>query len=81
MKKDVDMSFLDHLEVFRWHLIRSIAAILIFSIISFLFKNIIFDVILLGPKEPDFFTYVVLCKISHFFGMGDIFCFYELVIL
>ena len=52
--KDKEMSFLDHLEVFRWHLIRAAVAILFFTIIAFIYKDIVFDVILLGPKRTDF---------------------------
>jgi|TARA_B110000495_G_scaffold201194_1_gene218088 sec-independent protein translocase protein TatC len=72
--KDLDMSFLDHLEVLRWHLIRSGLAILFFSVLAFIFKEIIFDVILLAPKDPNFLTYKVLCFISKNLGMGDALC-------
>ena len=41
-KKSVDeMSFLDHLEDLRWHLIRSTVAILIAAIIAYIFKEFI----------------------------------------
>ena len=63
-----DMSFLDHLEILRWHLVRSSAAILFFGTIAFLFKNIIFDTILLAPTKLDFYTYQLLCRISKFFS-------------
>ena len=56
-KHDKQMSFLDHLEIFRWHLIRAAAAIMFFAIIAFVYKDIIFDVILLAPKDPNFLTY------------------------
>ena len=72
-----DMSFLDHLEVFRWHLIRSIIAILIFALGAFIFKQFIFDVILLGPKNPDFITYTILCKLSNFLSLDDSLCLKE----
>lgn len=76
MSKSIDkeMSFLDHLEVFRWHLIRSATAILFFAIISFIFKNIIFDKILLAPREPSFITYEILCFLSNLFGFNDALC-------
>ena len=45
-EKDSEMSFLDHLEIFRWHLIRAAAAIMFFAIIAFIYKDIVFDVIL-----------------------------------
>ena len=34
-----DMSFLDHVEELRWHLVRSSAAIFVFGIIAFLMKD------------------------------------------
>ena len=74
---DTEMSFLDHLEIFRWHLIRSIAVVFFISIIAFIFKNIVFDVILLGPKDPNFFTYRFLCQISNFVGLNDALCLKE----
>ena len=51
-KGEKEMSFLEHLEELRWHIIRSVLAIVIFMIIAFIFKNIIFDKIILGPKNP-----------------------------
>ena len=78
MDKTTEMSFLDHLEIFRWHLIRSFVAIFLFSVISFVFKDVIFDDILLAPKSSDFFTYIILCNISQFLGLGDIFCLTEM---
>ena len=74
MKEDSDMKFLDHLEVFRWHLIRSGVAILLCSSIAFFFKDIIFNNILLAPRNIDFPTYIILCKISNFIGLGQALC-------
>ena len=75
--KESEMSFLDHLEIFRWHLIRSVFAILLFAILAFLFKNFIFDIVLLGPKNPEFFTYRFLCYISNLLGLNDALCLKE----
>ena len=74
---DKEISFLDHLEIFRWHLIRSAIAILFFAIIAFIFKDIVFDVILLGPKYPNFPTYKALCAISQYLGLEEAFCLTE----
>ena len=63
-----DMSFLDHVEELRWHLVRSSAAIFIFGIIAFLMKDFIFNKIIFAPKDPDFITYRAFCKVSRFFG-------------
>jgi sec-independent protein translocase protein TatC len=74
---DAEMSFLDHLEVFRWHLIRSAIVIFLFSVLAFIFKNIIFDLVLLAPMDPQFLTYRVLCDISRFLQMGEALCIQE----
>jgi len=63
------MSFLDHLEALRWHLLRSVSAILIFTVIAFLAKSIVFGVIILGPSKVDFISYRWLCDMSDFFGV------------
>ena len=63
-----EMSFLDHLEELRWHLIRSVIAILIIATLAFVFKDFIFDVLLFGPKKKDFITYKLFCSISQSIG-------------
>lgn len=60
-----EMSFLEHLEELRWHLIRSILAIVVFMITAFILKNLIFDKIILAPKNPDFLTNRLLCRLGH----------------
>ena len=72
-----EMSFLDHLEELRWHLIKSTMAIMILATVAFIFKDIIFDVIIFGPKKADFPTYRFLCKSAQAIGF-DSFCFFEL---
>lgn len=59
-----EMSFLDHLEVLRWHLIRSVIAIVVTGFWAFFNKRIIFDVIIFGPKKASFITYRWLCDLS-----------------
>lgn len=63
------MSFLDHLEALRWHLFRSISAILIFTVIAFLAKSFVFGIVILGPSKVDFVTYRWLCNLSDYFGI------------
>ncbi len=77
-KNKKEMSFLDHLEELRWHLIRSTLAVVLFGTIAFLAKDFIFDVILFGPKKADFPTYRLLCKVAQTIGFKDSFCFTEL---
>jgi sec-independent protein translocase protein TatC len=69
-----EMSFFDHIEVLRWHLIRSAIAIVLFTILSFAFYDILFDTIIMGPKRPDFWTYRMMCQIGERFDLGPDFC-------
>jgi len=62
----MEMSFLQHLEELRWHIIRSILAIVFFMIIAFIFKNILFNTIILGPKNPGFITNRLLCELGEY---------------
>jgi sec-independent protein translocase protein TatC len=68
MKENVksEMSFLEHLEELRWHLIRSFIAIFLVAIVAFVFKQIVFDKIILAPKTPEFWTNRMLCKLGQF---------------
>jgi len=59
------MSFFDHLEELRKHLIRSALAVFALSIWAFIRRDIIFDQILLAPKSPDFITYRAMCALSR----------------
>ncbi|WP_340203151.1 twin-arginine translocase subunit TatC [Ascidiimonas sp. W6] len=77
-KNPEEMSFLDHLEDLRWHLIRATIAVVIIGIGAFLAKDFIFNVILFGPKNPDFITYQVFCDISKAIGLEEAFCSKEL---
>lgn len=63
---DQEMSFLEHLEVLRWHIVRSVAAIFLCAIIVFLAKDFVFQTVLFSPKEPDFITYRFLCNVADF---------------
>lgn len=74
-RKDPDeMSFLDHLEELRWHLIRSLIAIGVVACGAFVMKGFIFDTLIFGPKQMDFPTYQFFCKIATFLGFDSKFC-------
>ena len=70
---DKELTFWEHLDALRSVLIRSIVAIFLLFIVAFSFKHILFDYIVLAPKNADFITYRVLCKFGKFLGM-DSFC-------
>jgi sec-independent protein translocase protein TatC len=61
-----EMSFLQHLEELRWHIIRSILAITILMIVAFVFKNFLFGTVILGPKSPGFITNRLLCQLGEY---------------
>ncbi|NNL01077.1 MAG: twin-arginine translocase subunit TatC [Eudoraea sp.] len=69
-----EMSFLDHLEELRWHLIRSTIAVVLIGIVAFLVKDFIFDTIIFGPKKMDFPTYRFFCHIATSLGFDSAFC-------
>ena len=61
---EAEMSFFDHLEILRWHIIRSVIAITLFAILSFTFYDFVFNQIIMGPKSLDFWTYRMMCKVG-----------------
>ena len=69
-----EMGFIDHLEILRWHILRSVIAILIFAIVIFVNIDWVFDHIIYGPMRADFFTYTKLCELSRKFYLGDALC-------
>ena len=69
-----EMSFIDHLEELRWHLIRSVIAIGICAIVFFIFVREIVNDILLAPAKDNFITYKWFCDFSHAIGLGDAIC-------
>ena len=69
-----EMSFIDHLEELRGHIIRSIISILVMAIVIFIYRNWIFDNIIVGPINKDFVSYKALCDFSHWLRIGDALC-------
>jgi sec-independent protein translocase protein TatC len=75
-----EMSFLDHLEELRWHIIRSVIVVLIMTILAFIFSEYIFDYVIIAPKNPNFITYRLLCKLTTLFTGNDSLCIKEIPI-
>ncbi len=63
------MSFLDHLEELRWHVLRALLAIVGAAIFFFLNKTLLFDVILLAPQRPDFWSFRQVCRLGKALGV------------
>ena len=61
-----EMSFLDHLEDLRWHLIRATLAVVIAAALAFVFKTFIFEV-----ESSNFPVF------SNFFAQSRVFLHHE----
>ena len=68
------MSFVDHLEVLRGHLFRSLLAILAGGIIVGVNNEFFVKSVLMGPAHNDFATYTWMCSIGRKLGLGDQLC-------
>lgn len=71
---DADMPFFEHLEVLRWHIIRSLVAVGLFTGIGFVKKEFLFGTLIFGPTKPDFLTYRTLCWLSDRISLGKALC-------
>jgi len=69
-----EMSFVGHLEALRWHLMRSVIVWLAAAIVIFIFRDWIYDYIILAPSSEHFITYDTLCRFGHWLGIGDSLC-------
>ncbi len=68
-----EMSFFEHIEALRWHLIRACLAIVVFTGVAFYFYDIIWNDIIMGPMNVNFWTYRQMCHLGAALHM-DGFC-------
>lgn len=68
-KETENMTFWGHLQELRSNLIRSSIAIVVFSIVAFVNKDILFHNVILAPKESFFFTNEAFCFLSEWLSM------------
>ncbi|MBK8609700.1 MAG: twin-arginine translocase subunit TatC [Chitinophagaceae bacterium] len=68
------MSFMGHLEALRWHLMRSVIVWLVAAIVIFVFRDWVYDYVILAPSAENFITYSTLCDFGHWLGIGDSLC-------
>jgi len=74
-QKQGEMSFLEHLEELRWHIIRSLAVIVGVGVVLFLLQGVMFDYVIFGPTHQNFFSYRAICQMSEWIGLGETMCF------
>jgi sec-independent protein translocase protein TatC len=75
-----EMSFFDHLETLRWHIIRSVIAIVVGATVCLFYIGDIYNDVILGPTNNKFITYRILCAIDKKFHLGNRFCMQQMVI-
>jgi len=69
-----EMTFVDHLEELRWHIVRSLLAIVVLAIVIFIKIDWVFEKIILGPLQNNFVSYVAMCRLGHWLHIGDALC-------
>lgn len=72
--ESAEMSFVDHLEALRWHLMRSVLVILLFAIIIFVKIHWVFEKVIAGPLRGDFISTKWMCELGHKLHVGDALC-------
>ena len=73
--EEKEMTFLEHLEELRWHIIRAVIAIIVVGIALFVGQQWVFGTVILGPTKPSFFSYQAICSLSELIGLGETMCF------
>ena len=73
-KDGEEMSFVDHLEALRWHIVRAAFAVVIVAIVIFIKMDWLFEKVIRGPIRTDFVSYVGLCNLGRKLGMKDALC-------
>lgn len=72
------MSFFDHLDELRKHLVRSAIAVVVLALFAFMAKELIFDGIILAPKNTHFITYRFFCWLSETYAWLGGLCIQEI---
>lgn len=78
MSEEKEMSFLEHLEELRWHVVRALGTIAVLSIVSFLFIQEIYDRIIFAPSRLEFPTFRWLCALGEATGTEESLCIKEI---
>lgn len=73
--EEKEMSFVEHLEELRIHLIRVAISVCISAVFVFFAKEFIFKQVLFGPLNKDFLTYQLMCQLSQWMEWGNKMCY------
>lgn len=78
MAEEKEMTFLDHLEELRWHIIRSLFAVVICTIVAFIYGKWIFDNVVFAVAQPDFIFFDWMCSLGRLVGYEETLCVEEI---
>ncbi|MBX2961357.1 MAG: twin-arginine translocase subunit TatC [Cyclobacteriaceae bacterium] len=78
MAVEKEMTFLDHLEELRWHIIRSLLAVVVFTIVAFIYGRWIFTNIVFAVTQPDFIFFDWMCSLGNLVGTPETLCIDEI---
>jgi len=62
---NAEMTFVDHIEELRWHIVRALIAILVGGVVMFIYSEEVFDNIIVAPAKKDFISYRVMCDLGE----------------
>jgi len=65
-----EMSFLDHLEALRWHIIKSVVAICVCATVAYIYSDFVWAIIF-APKSHDFWTSRMIITLGSYFGINS----------
>lgn len=74
MAEEKEMTFLDHLEELRWHIIRSLLAVVVLTIVAFINGKWIFDHVVFAVAQPDFIFFDWMCALGRLVGYEETLC-------
>src|SRR5689334_16822425 len=78
MSEEKEMTFLDHLEELRWHVIRALLAVIFLTCVAFWKIEWIFENIVFAPAQLSFPTFKYMCDMGVLVGMEESLCVKEL---
>lgn len=74
MSEEKEMTFLDHLEELRWHIIRALFAVIILTVAAFIYAPWIFENVIFGPAHTDFIFFKWMCNLGKLVGSEETLC-------
>jgi sec-independent protein translocase protein TatC len=70
-----EMSFVEHLDELRIHLIRIVIALCVSAVFIFFATKAILQHIVFGPLNDNFLTYELMCQFSKLLHLGETMCY------